>query len=262
MKKTRIALIDGDVLVYRAAFAVEKSIDWGDGKHTLHADEGEARDAVDLLFRNILAAVETTEYQLALTCHETVNFRKAFYPQYKENRTSVRKPLVWKFLRDHLTAAYNAQTRPNLEADDILGIWATKKWPGNPDRVIVSIDKDFKSVPGTLYNFDKGEWFEISEETANYNFFYQTLIGDKTDNYPGCQGVGPKKADSILSNAESQAKNKKARNLVMWTAVLKAYERTGFGPEYALNQARCARILRACDYDFEKKQPILWEPPI
>ena len=192
-KKRTIALIDGDVLVYRVGFAVEKSIDWGDGKHTLHAEEGDATKAVDALIGEILDAVEAEQYFVALTCHETVNFRKQFYPPYKENRAKVRKPLLWKFLREYLMSDYAASIKANLEADDILGIWSTKLWAGNPDRVIVSIDKDFKSVPGKFYNFDKKEHYEISEEEADFNFFAQVLTGDKTDNYPGCMGIGPKK---------------------------------------------------------------------
>lgn len=260
--RRRIALIDGDVLVYRSAFAVERNVEWGDGSHTLHAEESDAKQAVDMLIQQILKAVETKEYQIALTCHETVNFRKEFYPQYKENRQTLRKPLVWKYLRTYLTEEYKAQVRPNLEADDILGIWTTKEWTGNPDRIIVSIDKDFKSVPGKLYNFQKGEFYDITEEEADYNFFKQTIVGDKTDNYPGVPGIGPKKADSILENARNQGQALGMANRAMWNAILFAYRHKGFGPEYALTQARCARILRACDYDFTNKKPILWEPPL
>lgn len=261
-KKQTIALIDGDVLVYRVGFAVEKSIDWGDGKHTLHADEKDAVQAVNLLMGEIFEAVNNEEYYVALTCHETVNFRKDFWPTYKENRTKNRKPILWKFIREYLIAKYHAQVKANLEADDIIGIWATKKWPGNPDRVIVSIDKDFKSVPGRFYNFDKKEWYEISEEEADFNFLVQTLTGDKTDNYPGCMGIGPKKAQAILDNARSAQCYKGNRLSTLWLAVCMAYKKTGFAPEYALMQARCARILRACDYNFKTKQPIPWEPPV
>lgn len=259
-KKSRIALIDGDVLVYRAAFAVEKHVDWGDGQHTLHADEAEAKQAVDGMIEQIFSDVNTTEYHMALTCHDTVNFRKAFFPQYKENRKDVRKPLCWKALRDYLTEKYKAQTRPNLEGDDILGIWATKLWPGNPDRIIVSVDKDFKSVPCILFNLNSRETSVYDEKQADFNFFVQTLVGDRTDNYPGCPGIGPKKAESLLSNALDQAKAGRELS-TMWNAVLLAYKHKGLKPEYVLTQARCARILRACDYDFTNKAPILWEAP-
>lgn len=249
-----IALIDGDVLVYRAAFAVEQGIDWGDGMHTLHADEDQAKQTMDMLVEEILMDLDPSEYHMALTCHETVNFRKDFFPQYKENRTELRKPLVWKFLRDYLMKEYDAKTKPNIEADDILGIWATKLWPGNPKRIVVSVDKDMKSIPCSYWNMKKKVMEEIDEATADYNFMLQTLIGDSTDNYPGCQGIGPKKAASILTNAMRQG-------APLWRSVLLAFHKAGFGEEFALTQARCARILRASDYDFTNQTPILWEPP-
>jgi DNA polymerase-1 len=249
-----IALIDGDVLVYRVAFAVEQGIDWGEGMHTLHADEGQAREAIDKLVAEILSDLETNDYHMALTCHETVNFRKDFFPQYKENRTTLRKPLVWKFLREHLTEIYGAVTKSNIEADDILGIWATKLWTGKPRRIIVSVDKDMRSIPCSYWNMKKKVMEEIDEATADYNFYWQTLVGDSTDNYPGCQGIGPKKATAILDNAKKQ-------NASLYRAVLLAFKKAGFGEEFALTQARCARILRAEDYDFTTQTPILWRPP-
>jgi DNA polymerase-1 len=38
-------------------------------------------------------------------------------------------------------------------------------------------------------------------------------------------------------------------------------EKHGLSEEYMLRQARLARILRASDYDFKRKEPILWLPP-
>jgi DNA polymerase-1 len=208
---------------------------------------------MDNFIAEILADLRTTHYCMALTCHETVNFRKEFFPQYKENRTTLRKPLVWKFLRTYLMEEYDAKTKPNIEADDILGIWATKVWPGNPKRIIVSVDKDMSSIPGTYYNMKKKTLTEIPEVEADHAFMYQTLVGDSTDNYPGCQGIGPKKASLILAQCLGLES--------MWRAVKLAFKRAGFGEEFALTQARCARILRASDYDFATCKPVLWTPP-
>ncbi len=249
-----LALIDGDVLVYRAGFAVEEAIDWGDGQHTLHADEDRAMQTMDGLIDGILKDLETKDFHMALTCHETVNFRKEFFPLYKENRKGTRKPLLWKFLRGYLMDKYKAVTKPNIEADDILGIWATKVWAGNPKRIVVSVDKDFKTVPCSYWNYKNKVMEEINEEAADFNFYHQTLVGDSTDNYPGCQGIGPKKATTILSNSREQGVHS-------WIAVLRAFKHVGFGEEFALTQARCARILRSCDYDFTTQKPKLWEPP-
>ena len=42
--------------------------------------------------------------------------------------------------------------------------------------------------------------------------------------------------------------------------IAKAYDKAGLSEEYALQQARVARILRAEDYDFHNKQVKLWRP--
>ena len=47
----------------------------------------------------------------------------------------------------------------------------------------------------------------------------------------------------------------------MWSAVLDAYMAKGHGIDYALSMARCARILRAGEYDFDLERPVLWNPP-
>lgn len=262
----RVLLIDGDVLVYKTAFASEKIVDWGNGVVTLYSMVEEAADAIDRQIESIQNVLKGDELVIALTCHETVNFRKEFFPAYKENRQEKRKPLVWKAMRDHLVANHAAKIKPNLEADDTLGILSTMKHAD--ERIIVSIDKDFKTIPGLFYNLKdgkSGEVQEISEVDADYNFMVQTLTGDSTDNYPGCAGIGAKRGTAILTDAltrhagsELDANGKLA---VMWAYVLKTFEKAGFGVEFALTQARCARILRASDYDFTNKKPILWSPP-
>ena len=45
----------------------------------------------------------------------------------------------------------------------------------------------------------------------------------------------------------------------MWEAVVAEYKRQKLDEEYALTQARLARILRASDWDNKKKEPILWK---
>ena len=44
----------------------------------------------------------------------------------------------------------------------------------------------------------------------------------------------------------------------MWDAVVKAYKGRGYGENYALLQARMARILR--DGEYVNNQPVLWSP--
>lgn len=262
LKKRRqhiTALIDGDVLVYVVAFSCEKSTDWGDGTHTLHADEEEAKQKIDNFLSTIINEVNADDYIVALSGPTIDNFRKALLPTYKENRSKNRKPLVYQPLRDHLVEKWNAKIKAGIEADDTLGILATKLGPvikggpASPKKILCSIDKDFKAVPCNLYNFNAKEMRVIGEDEANRNHMLQTLTGDTTDNYPGCPGIGPKKAEAILDEATTYAE--------MWPRVVKAFVSKQLTEEDALIQARMARILRAEDYDFHKGVPKLWQPP-
>ena len=45
---------------------------------------------------------------------------------------------------------------------------------------------------------------------------------------------------------------------MMWKLVKNSYEKMGYTEEDALRNARMARILRAEDYDFKKKEVKLW----
>lgn len=140
---------------------------------------------------------------------------------------------------------YNCYQRSGLEADDCIGILATMK---NSNTIIVSGDKDFKTIPGRFYDFSRNEFYDITQEEADYWHLFQTLIGDTTDNYRGCPGCGPVSAKKLLDQSPT------------WETVVAAFEKKGLTESDALVQARVARILRASDYDFAAKKPILWSP--
>ena len=167
-------------------------------------------------------------------------------------------------MKKYLIEAYGAVSSKGLEADDVLGIWATSPCAAAHRPLIISIDKDFNQIPGYVYNPDKdtGPRF-INEHQANYWHLYQTLIGDKTDGYNGCPGVGPVKAEKILMDeALWDHPDFVFFNVSSaWEAVVATYVKAGLGYEEALRQARVARILRYSDFNNETQEPILWEPP-
>jgi DNA polymerase-1 len=124
-----------------------------------------------------------------------------------------------------------------------MGIYSTK-YPGN---IIVSPDKDMKQIPGQLYNFE--EVFTItSTEGAKWHLI-QSMAGDQTDGYSGVPGIGVKRAESLFKDQGYS-----------WKTVVKAFEDKGLSEDDALVNARLARILTVDDYDFEKREPILWSP--
>jgi hypothetical protein len=70
--------------------------------------------------------------------------------------------------------------------------------------VIVSIDKDFEQIPTNIFNPTKWEWKTIDPWTATKNFYKQILMGDRVDNIVGIYGIGPVKADKLLSSCDSE----------------------------------------------------------
>jgi DNA polymerase-1 len=244
----RIALIDADITAFASAVAVEKSIDWGDGIWTLHADEDEGKRLFSDSIARIQEKVEADKVILAFS--DSHNFRKDVLPTYKVNRAGSRQPLIRRALTVWALHEYDCYVRPGLEGDDVLGILATMKRPKSKDQYIIcTIDKDLKTIPGLHYNVKHDKMFEVTVEEADRWHLTQTLTGDPTDGYDGCPGCGPVKAGRILDKDCS------------WAAVVAAYEKAGFSEEEALVQARVARICRAEDYDFTKKQVRLWTPP-
>jgi 5'-3' exonuclease len=259
----RTALIDADILAYQAAVVSEQTHDWGDGLWTLHAFENDGMAAFDSVLTTVLNKVESTDFLLAFSDRE--NWRKDVLPTYKSNRAGVRKPMLLKFLREYAQDKYTSLSKPALEGDDVIGIYATFKSKLEPVRefIICSLDKDFKTIPGKHYNFGKDEFYEIDEHKADYWHMFQALTGDATDGYAGCPGCGPKTAEKILKAALDEGTpwaNPKQLREIYWTHVVAAYAKAGFGEEEALVQAQVARILRAQDYDDISKKVILWTP--
>ena len=245
MKQTHppLLLIDADVPLYKASFASELETNWGDGLWTLHSDLENA----EVIFRDELEKITEAfpkNYGTILCFSGSNNWRNAVLPEYKANRKKNRKPVVLAALRKSIEESYLTMSLGGLEADDILGLFSQS-------GIMVSIDKDLRTVAGFHYNPNKPDEgvCEVTDEEAHYNHMYQTLCGDTTDGYKGCPSVGPKTAEKILSALHPSD---------MWGAVTQAYEKKGLGEEDAMVQARVARILQPLEYDFSSGEVILW----
>lgn len=246
-------LIDADMFVFNACTSCEHEVNWGDNIWTLHVDFEEAKaffiNKLEFCINNAL------EYRKYNGNFETIfcfsddkgSFRRKILPTYKLNRAGKRKPVCYKALKEWVKDNYKSYQKDNLEADDCIGILATmKKNKGN--TIIISGDKDMKSIPSYVYDYIHDTFMNISEHEADYQFYMQTLTGDTADGYEGCRGIGKVNAKRILDDDFT------------WNAIVKAYESKGFTADDALVQARVARILRACDWDFKNKRVKLWFP--
>ena len=236
--------LDTDIFLYRSTSSAEKEVDWGNDVWSLWSDLNDAKEVFREQVEGIGKKLGVDHVVCALS-DSKANYRKDIDPSYKSNRRGTRKPVGYAAMKDWVRHNYNTIMKPGLEGDDCLGILATR--PGN-ECIVVSSDKDLKTIPGRLYRPEDDEVLEITLEDADRFFFTQTLTGDVTDGYKGCPGVGPKTAEKILGPRPH------------WGAVEQAYIKAGLTKEDALQQARLARILRWSDWDQEKGEPRLWKP--
>ena len=226
--------IDADLIVYKAAAAVQTNLPFAGPVAAVSADYVRALGIVDNEIAKLRRELDAGEVVLMLSDPVTANnFRRQVYPAYKCNRSSTNRPVLFKQLRADIESRFGTRWYPGLEGDDCLGVWLTT--PGHPERVVASIDKDFATVPGRWYNWNRPEKGVLLStcEDADRALLFQTLTGDPVDAYPGCPGIGPKKAAAIL-----------AGDSPVWPRVVRAYERKGLTEDDAVAQARCAFILR------------------
>lgn len=270
MKPANVALIDADILVYESAYRSQSAIEWDPGEFTTQASMPEAQADFESCVESILKKTGSSRAILALSDHRReANFRRAVWSGYKAGREAklgTGRPMLYSALREWIRGKFDVRQKPGIEADDTLGILMTGKINGLPPvdkRVLCSIDKDLDTVHGLHFNWRKAEQgvYLVTTRAAFRNLMVQTLIGDKTDNYPGIPGIGPKRADAILVQLDGLPLLDEDYEIEAWRLVVKAYERAGLTAEDALIQARCARILQAEDWDFETNTVRLWEPP-
>ena len=241
-------LIDGDGLAHAAGFGSERGIIFSEYQHVLVTDERDAQEYI---------ATKVEEYQsitgdrgkIIMCFSDNPTFRHEIYNEYKANRIGTRKPLAYREIVEAMKRYYEYAIYPNLEADDVMGILATEEQ--HPTRVIVSADKDMKTIPCILLR--NGELETISEKRADRNWMASVLVGDRCDNIPGLVGVGPKTAEKILGDSETLSD--------MWDKVIGAYEKRKLTYKSALLSARLTRILRHGEYNLHKQEVSLWEPP-
>ena len=246
-------LIDADGVAFKAAAAVQKVIRWDDDILTTHADLNEAIDAFEGLLATYVRAAEdeSAEIILCYSCPSRHYFRHDLLPTYKGNRKDA-PPLALRPLKEWSATKYVTKTKPNLEADDVLGILATHKSLVKGTKIIVTIDKDLQQIPGLHLNTDDvaAGVFRVSPDFGRRVLWRQVLTGDTVDNYSGCPGIGPKRVGAIL---DGMTEDNFAERL------LAAYEKAGLSRAELETQFNVARILTASTYNFKTKEPILWQ---
>jgi len=237
-------LIDADIVAFRCAARAETLTAFG---KTVGPLEDCLAD-IDQMIDGYLKRLKASRPIMALSCREA-NFREAVLPTYKHSRSKSvdSRPTYLTEAKAHLRDQYESVLRYSLEGDDVLGILQTDS------TIIVSEDKDLRTVPGKLYNPRRDEVgvIDITPLEANQFLMWQTICGDSTDGYKGALGVGKRSpyAEAVLAADADE----------LWDIVTDAYASVDMTEDEAIVQARCAKILTSEFYD-EKTGVRLWTP--
>lgn len=257
-REKRIGLLDADGILYAAAL---KGVTLCDGEQLqLLDDEFIYQDCLDRAEAQAEWLGDCDKVFLCLSAR--TSFRKRILPSYKENRKEGTRPLTLDALRTRVLeeglGSFKVYLIDDLEADDACGIMATTFQAQGYETVIVSPDKDLLQIPGMVLtpkpNGKDPLFSEVTAERGDEWHVYQALVGDAVDNYKGCPGIGPKKAERLVEDL------KEAKPGERWGIILSLFTEKGLTEEDALVQFRVARILRIEDWDVERKEPKLWLP--
>ena len=234
-------LIDADFTVYKCCAAAETEIDFGDDVIVVTSKFSEAYACVMREIKKIQRHFGSFD-DIILFFSSPDNFRKKIQGDYKGHRNR-KKPCAYKRVINKLKTEFEVITMPTLEADDAMGIYATK-YPGN---IIVSPDKDMRQIPGMLYNLEESTLINPAEGAKWH--LVQSAAGDNTDGYSGIPGIGIKRATQMFEEKGWS-----------WKTLRDAFKEKGLSEDVALMNARLAKILTTDDYDHEKGEPVLWNP--
>ena len=204
--KTRIALLDGDIILYQTAFMRKKT-----PKSALEMQEGfsssgvnaekteertweECKKDVDELIAEILQNAGCSKYIAWLSASSKGNFRHniAKSKGYKSSRKDKEIPKYFNDIKKYLIEEYGFRKLTTIETDDALVI-LQKHFNASEDHVSIlcTKDKDLKQVEGWNYNWQTNEMTNITSEQAWRLLCKQVLTGDSGDDIVGCGEIKP-----------------------------------------------------------------------
>ncbi len=142
-------------------------------------------------------------------------FRHEAFPPYKAQRQETPEDI--KLSVPYIKQVLEAMNIPVLqadgfEADDVIGTLATEAGRQGIDTYMLTPDKDYGQLIGPnvkMYRPRHGGGYDVigeKEVAAKYGIASASqvvdllaLMGDASDNYPGCPGVGEKTAVKIIN---------------------------------------------------------------
>lgn len=210
MKK--LLLIDGNSIMNRAFYGIM-------GSKVLTSDDGKYTNALygflAIMFKN-MEEVNPDYMMIAFDSKTAANVRKQQYSGYKASRHGMPEELAYQMpqIKELLTAMNISYIElPDFEGDDIIGT-AAKRFANKETEVyLLSGDRDLfqliqdniiMRIPRTKMGKTETEIYDvekINEEmglTPTELIDLKALMGDSSDEIPGCPGVGQKTATKLL----------------------------------------------------------------
>lgn len=204
---TKIFLLDAYALIYRAYYAfINRPAINSKGMNT----------STVLGFCNTLNEILQKEQptHIAVAFDHGKTFRHEAFPAYKAQREETPEDIKASnpYIKDILRA-YNIPILQvdGFEADDIIGTMAARATKDQMDCYMVTPDKDYAQLVSKyvrMYRPRHGGGYETLGETEVCEKYGITstaqvidllgLMGDSSDNYPGCPGVGEKTAVKLI----------------------------------------------------------------
>src|SRR5919112_1502856 len=202
-----LVAVDAPSLLYRAFFALPKSITDDDG-HPVNGLLGMAN--------LVLWAVEQHDPRAVVLCDgaEAAVYRKELLEAYHADRPPVPDELAWQF--GQAPAFFGAFGWPwlhadDLEADDLLGALAQVETAAGGTTLLFTGDRDmFQCVDEHVsVLFPRGgkdgpELVDVAGVKSRYGIRpdqvpdFIALRGDPSDGIPGAKGIGEKTAAELL----------------------------------------------------------------
>lgn len=179
--------------------------------------------------------------QFELVVGDVKNFRKILFPQYKANRKP--KPEIYQYVYNLIRDKYGFTSLPYLEGDDTCRIiFEDKNYKPEYQKVIVSIDKDFYSVPCNFFrDLNNNNIIEkVEKNDAEQHLYYQVLVGDTTDNYKGIPNFGDKKYQELIDN----------KKRLTFEDIVKLFQDYGLTKDDMEYNYRCAEIVNQINYNY------------
>jgi DNA polymerase-1 len=210
---SKLLLLDGHSLAYRAFYALPADLATSDGTVT-NAVYG---------FTSMLVKVlgdEKPDHLAVAFDAPARTFRKEKDPTYKAGRKET--PDLFKSQLPLIRQVLEALAVPILEvegveADDVIGTLAVRAAAQGIDTIVVTGDRDSYQLvrdPNlrVLYNkrgvsdyalYDEAGILERTGVTPQQYVEYAALRGDKSDNLPGVPGIGEKTAAKLVQTYEN-----------------------------------------------------------